>query len=416
MAATSRKTTEQRARRAGRGVRRCLAHALLAVLLPAAALAAPAECVPRGTWRAPGPAGLRSLDVRDVMRDLTGRSVVLLGERHDSAEHHLWQLQMIAALHAARPDMVIGLEMFPRRVQPVLDRWVAGELSETEFLRQSDWRDVWQFDPQLYLPIFRFARMNRVPMVALNVDHKFTRAVGQKGFDAVPQSEREGIGQPAAATPQYLERLHEVFLEHARRGGGDKQEPGAGASSMEDPAFRHFVESQLVWDRAMAEGIAAALKRTPTPLVVGVLGAGHVLNRYGVPHQLASLGVENVAVLAAWDSGTDCADLVAGYADAVFGVGALEAAEGLQRPRLGVWVEPAEGGVRVRQVEKGSVAEAAGVRAGDIVVEVAGIPAKQPGDVAEAVHRQAPGTWLPLTVRRGADPIEIVAKFPPITP
>jgi uncharacterized iron-regulated protein len=407
-------TLQHRARGTGGRARRCLAHALLAVLLPATALAAPAECVPRGTWIVPGPTGLRNLLVPDLMSDLVRRSVVLLGERHDSAEHHLWQLQMIAALHAARPDMVIGLEMFPRRVQPALDRWVAGELTEVEFLRQSDWREVWQMDPELYLPIFRFARMNRVSMIALNVDHKFTRAVGQKGFDAVPQSEREGIGRPVAASPQYLARLHEVFLEHAR-GQASKRESDAG-SPTDDPAFRHFVESQLVWDRAMAEGIAAALKRASAPLVVGVLGSGHILNRYGVPHQLEALGIESVAVLVPWDGGTDCASLVEGYADAVFGVGAPEAVEGPKRQRLGIWLEPAAGGVRIRQVEKGSIAEVAGIRAGDIVVEAAGIPVKQPGDVAAAVQRQAPGTWLPLKMRRGTDPIELVAKFPPVSP
>jgi uncharacterized iron-regulated protein len=416
MAAASGETLRHCARRAGKRVRRCLAHALVAALLPATVLAAPAECVPRGTWSAPGAAGLRNLSMRDVMSDLMGRSVVLLGERHDSAADHRWQLQMIAALHAARPDMVIGLEMFPRRVQPALDRWVAGDLSETEFLRQSDWREVWQMNPDLYLPIFRFARMNRVPMIALNVDRTFTRAVGQNGFDAVPQSEREGVGQPASASPQYRERLHEVFLEHARGSGVDRQEHGAGSSSMDDPAFRHFVESQLVWDRAMAEGIAAALKRSPAPLVVGVLGSGHILNRFGVPHQLEALGIEGVAVLAPWDGDTDCTSLVEGYADAVFGVGTPDATEGPKRQRLGVWLELAAGGVRVREVEKGSIAEGAGVRTGDIVVEVAGLPAKQPGDVAAAVQRQAPGTWLPLKVQRGADPIEIVAKFPPVAP
>ena len=41
---------------------------------------------------------------------------------------------------------MIGFEAFPRRVQPVLERWVAGQLSESEFLAQSDWRNVWRFD------------------------------------------------------------------------------------------------------------------------------------------------------------------------------------------------------------------------------------------------------------------------------
>jgi hypothetical protein len=53
-----------------------------------------------------------------------GRDVLLLGEQHDDADHHQWQLQVLAGLHALRPEMIIGFEMFPRRVQPVLDRWV----------------------------------------------------------------------------------------------------------------------------------------------------------------------------------------------------------------------------------------------------------------------------------------------------
>ena len=66
--------------------------------------------------------------------------------------------------------MVIGFEMFPRRVQPALDRWVAGELTEAEFLQQAEWGKVWSMPAELYLPLFHFARMNRIPMLALNID------------------------------------------------------------------------------------------------------------------------------------------------------------------------------------------------------------------------------------------------------
>ena len=76
-------------------------------------------------------------------------------------------------------------------------------------------------------------------------------------------------------------------------------------------------------------------------------------------------------------------------------------------------LEQAADGVRIRQVEKGSIAEASGVRDGDVVLEIAGRPAKQAGDVAGAVRRQAPGTWLPLKVKRGSVTVELVAKFPP---
>ena len=143
---------------------------------------------------------------------------MLLGESHDNAEHHRWQLQTLTALHALRPDMVLVFEMFPHRVQPALERWVAGELGEAEFLGAAEWRRVWNFDAQLYMPIFHFARMNRVPMVALNVDAEFIRAVTAKGFDAVPAEKREGVTRPAAPAAAYLDFLLPVYASHERPG------------------------------------------------------------------------------------------------------------------------------------------------------------------------------------------------------
>jgi S1-C subfamily serine protease len=71
-----------------------------------------------------------------------------------------------------------------------------------------------------------------------------------------------------------------------------------------------------------------------------------------------------------------------------------------------------DGGARVLQVEKGSIAEAAGIRDSDVIREAAGVPVTQMDDIVEIVKRQAPGTWLPLKLKRGGDTIEIIAKFP----
>jgi uncharacterized iron-regulated protein len=365
--------------------------------------AADGDCVPVAAWVAPG--GKR-LDSAEVLGRAAKASVVLLGETHDSAEHHRWQLQTIAALHAARPKMVLGFEAFPRRVQPALDRWVAGELSEPEFLAQSDWRNVWRMDPQLYLPLFHFARMNRIPMVALNVESSLTREITQKGYDAVLLDKREGVGRPAPPTDAYLDWLLPVWAEHERPAGKPAK------PDRNDPEFRRFVESQQTWDRAMAEALAAAAQRPGAPLVVGVMGTGHINHGYGVPHQLKALGLADFVALLPWDRRAPCKNLVAGLADAVFGVATPAAPGAGERPRLGVYLEAAPDGVRIRQVEKGSIAEATGIREGDIVIEMAAVPAKQVSDLVEVVQRQAPGTWLPLKVKRGAETLELVAKFP----
>lgn len=386
--------------------------AALLLIAPAAARAAAAECVTVGAWTVPTAAGPQAVAGGTLMAHLAKQTVVLLGESHDSAEHHRWQLQTLTALHALRPRMVLAFEMFPRRVQPVLDRWVAGEYSEAEFLKAVGWFQVWSFDPQLYMPIFHFARMNRVPMVAMNVEQSLVRAVGAHGFEAMPVAQREGVTSPAAPSSAYLDFLLSIYGDHPADGL-----PQANKKvERSDPAFGRFVESQQVWDRAMAQAIAVAASREGNPLVVGILGRGHVARGYGVPHQLADLGVKNVSSLLPWRQDADCRRLTAGYADAVFGMAAAQAEAGPARPLLGVRIETPGEELRVAAVSKGSIAEAAGIRDGDVLLEAAGEPLKEFTDLRVIVQRQAAGTWLPLKVRRQNETLELIAKFPSAKP
>jgi len=364
-------------------------------------------CVPVARWVIPGANAGQPTTLEALLERATQAGVVLLGESHDSHEHHRWQLQVITALHARHPDLVIALEMFPRRVQPALDRWVAGEIDEAEFLRASEWRQVWRFDPALYLPIFHFARMNRIPMVAVNVERSLVQAVSEKGYAAVPASEREGVSEPAPAIEAYENMLLESWRDHLPP---DKQQDAALAR--QDEEFRRFVESQLVWDRAMAQGIADAADQKPGVVVVGLMGSGHVIHGWGVSHQLQQMGRKAPLALLPWDRDGDCATLVPGFADAVFGVAEPPRYAHVARPRLGITLEPADDGVRIGAVTAGSIAERTGLRKGDVIIEIAGVRPEQAIEVAAAVMRQAPGTWLPLKIRRGSRTLEFVAKFP----
>lgn len=391
---------------------RACAAALLLTVVSAGQVPA-AECVAVGAWSALTASGPQPVAYTGLMARLARQSVVLLGESHDSAEDHRWQLQTLSALHALRPQMVLAFEMFPRRVQPVLARWVAGEYSEAEFLKAVDWYRVWNFDPQLYLPIFHFARMNRVPMVAMNVEQAFIRAVSAKGLDGVPVEQREGITKPAPASAAYMDFLVSIYRDH-QSAETPKEERAFDRSNA---AFLRFVESQQLWDRAMAQAIAGAAARPGGPLVVGILGRGHVMQGYGVPHQLADLGVKNVSSLLPWREQGDCKELTAGYADAVFGVAAAAKADAApERPRLGVQIDLTGGNLRVLAVTKGSIAEAAGIIDGDVLAEAAGVPLKEFMDLRTIVQNVSPGTWLPLKVRRQNETLEIVAKFPPAKP
>ncbi|HXZ53142.1 MAG TPA: ChaN family lipoprotein [Burkholderiales bacterium] len=366
-----------------------------ALLASAGACAQP--CLRPGEWFSTTGETPHGIPASVVLAASAQREVVLLGEQHDVADDHVWQLATLAALHGARPQMAIGFEQFPRRVQPVLDAWIAGRLTEKQFLEQSEWREVWSYPPELYLPLFRFARINGIPMIALNVDRELIDAVATKGWDGVPDALKDGVSRPAPASKAYLDMLRRIYKEHPQRDGAE---------------FAHFVDSQLTWDRAMAEALARG-RSDARPLVVGIIGSGHLRFGYGVRHQLRALGVDNVATLLPVAADSRCEQLGADIADAVFAIPQPLAKDAPPPPRLGVRLELSQDGVAIVEVTPGSLAAASGLKNGDRIVSLAGAPVRALHTVIDAVRGQPAGTWLPIQVRRGDDTLDVIVKFPP---
>ena len=362
------------------------------------------------------PASGKVITPRDLFTRHSQQSIVLLGEVHDNADHHRWQLNALSALHSRNANLVLGLEMLPREAQPALDAWTRGTTDTATFLEQSGWQENWGYDPGLYLPILHFARLNRLPAVAINIDRQLVSQVGDRGWDALADDERMGLSDPAPASPEYRRSLGELYRYKMLAMHGDDPGDNEGGDAvervMQSEAFGHFVDAQLTWDRAMAEALADAHRADPDALVVAIVGRGHLEHGYGIPHQLADLGIDDVSVLLPIDAETECDALQAGLADAVFVMDAGSTPEPPARPRLGVMIEPAESGVRVAEVVDGSVAAASGLRAGDVIVRAAGFDTHSNAELVDIIQRQAPGTWLPLEVLRDGATLSITARFP----
>jgi len=361
-----------------------------------------------------------------LIRTMAEKDVVLLGETHTNHEHHRWQAYMLAALHAARPEMAVGFEMFPRSVQEALDDWTHGHLTQSEFLRQSRWREVWVYPSGYYMPLFDLVRQHRLPAVALNVERALVSRVGREGWAAVPEADRLGVGDPAPASDAYKRSLADVYTmkltrmkggsPHGRKAGEDEKEDTETPDEetvLADEAFGRFVDAQLTWDRAMAEAIVATREENPDKLVVGIVGRGHAEFGHGIPHQLRDLGVDDVAVLLPVETGDTCRNIPSGIADAAFVVEPDEASgKPAPKARLGVMIETKQARTMVISVLDGSVAAAAGIEDGDIIQTAAGFVVTSNAGLVEIIQRQAPGTWLPLQVLRGGETKELVAKFP----
>lgn len=264
-----------------------------------------APCAATGGWVEPGPG--RTVGEKAVLEEAARARIVLLGEVHDDPAHHDWQLDLVSALHRQNRPLVIGVEALPRSAQAELDRWVAGELGEAEFLAATRWSETWGHDPKLYFPLFRFARDHRIPMLAMNVDRRLVSRVAREGWAGVPADERQGVGDPAPPAAAYRRSLTQAFSGHAEAVG---RQDGAAAARLE-----RFIEAQLTWDRAMAEAVAGAAAARPDATIVGIAGRGHVEHGWGIPDQLRDLGATPMVLLPV-SADEACAD--AGLADAVF--------------------------------------------------------------------------------------------------
>jgi uncharacterized iron-regulated protein len=316
-------------------------------------------------------------------------TVVLLGEVHTSAADHAWQLATLELLAQGRRPLALGVEMVPAPRQAVLTRYVNGQLDEVGLLAGVDWPAIWGHDPELYLPLLRWARGAGVPLLALNVEPEVVRRVRRQGLAAVSLAEREGIGPPAPAGVAYRQQLRAAWQAHGPL--------GASISPGGEVDLERFIDSQLLRDRAMAERLATAHKRDPHRLLVALMGRGHLEAEGGVPGQLRQLGLGPVAVLQRPEPPAGCGPPPPGA-------------------RLGAYLESADGAVWVRRVAAGSVAAAAGLRPGDRLLAVNGEPVERAGQVIRRVREQPAGVPLRLTIEREGRRWQLELRLAPAGP
>ncbi|WP_302504331.1 ChaN family lipoprotein [Geoalkalibacter halelectricus] len=209
----------------------------------------------------------------DLITDLASAQVVFIGELHDHEGHHRMQLEIIRALHERGRPIAIGLEMFQMDYQGALDRWVAGEIPENNFLLI--YHQNWSLWP-LYRPIFLYARDEGIPMVGLNIPREITRQVARHGFESLESEQLRDLdltGFACIVDPAYEQFIRRALGMHNH---GDNR------------SFTRFCEAQLLWDRAMANNTLAFLEEHPDHTVVVLAGSGHSW-KYGIPTQLDNL-------------------------------------------------------------------------------------------------------------------------------
>ncbi len=239
----------------------------------------------------------QALTYEEMLADLKKARVVFVGEVHTNAAHHDIQSRLVKALHAAHPDLSVGMEMFDHRYDDVLAQWTAGALDRETFIQKTHWyvrRAGWGFDFDLYAPIFETIRDNQIRLVGLNVPFWIPSKISKGGLANLLPDERrllaEDIDTENTEHRAYVEETYNAIPHH--QGG----------------AFEYFYEAQCAWEDTMAQSIVR--KMGDAPMVV-VMGNGHIIRKFGVPDRVharnqASLRTVYLAAVGSevdWDYG-----------------------------------------------------------------------------------------------------------------
>ncbi len=215
-------------------------------------------------------------DAEDVVEAFAASDVVFLGELHDDAVGHALQHWLLTrAVGPGRP-VALGLEMFERDVQLVLDEYLAGTIRERDFLAASrPWSEYVRF----YRPLVEFARENRMPVLATNAPGRYVNLVARRGAHALgaqPQARAFLPDLPVTpASPALAAKFSAMMASMPAHQGPD------------GPTLEGLLAAQNLRDASMADVIHRWLDDNDNGLVVHANGSFHSEGGLGIPEHLA---------------------------------------------------------------------------------------------------------------------------------
>lgn len=237
----------------------------------------------------------------DVTAAMADREVVFVGETHDDPTGHMLEAELLRRAHDvyASRGVVLSLEFFERDIQPVVDEYLAGLITESAF--RSDSRPWPRYESD-YRPMVEFSKENGIPVVAANAPRRYVTGVSREGRDFLDSLGPDALrtlaplpyGEASETyTNQWIQEISEVMDQEGMKCGVPVEElpEGVDAGPPPPPPGAHAqmgnqLQSQVLWDATMAYWINDALLRKPDALVLHAVGSFHVARNTGIPEQL----------------------------------------------------------------------------------------------------------------------------------
>lgn len=234
------------------------------------------------------------MDPGELVRRLSRADYVLLGEKHDNADHHRLQAWLIEALVSSGRRPAVAFEMLDQDEQAKIDEQLKAAPTDLSGFRAAvRWDQKGWPEWELYEPVFAVALTRRLPILGANVPRATARKLVAEGTSVLQSDFVHDFGLDRPLVPEIQRRLEEeIEASHC----------GHVSSSMAS----RMVLVQRARDAAMARRLSRAPEGGSSVLIAG---AFHVRRDYGVPSYLAKVDasgrVASLGLLEVRDGATD---------------------------------------------------------------------------------------------------------------
>lgn len=190
--------------------------------------------------------------------------VIVLGEEHDDAAAHRFQLAILEQMLATWPDTVLALEMVERDEADALESYLEGRSTSEAFLEVVAGTERGRVEfAERYMPMIDAARERSARVVAANAPRRYVRMGRTDGWEALralPTEERALFVIPDGLDEgDYRRRIETLMEENGRTPNRDHVDS--------------VLRSQQIWDSTMADSTIAALRDAEK--VVLIIGRFH---------------------------------------------------------------------------------------------------------------------------------------------
>lgn len=230
----------------------------------------------------------KTIAVDDIIKDMSTADVLFFGEEHnDSIGHYLEALIFKKMIQAYPNKAALTLEMFHTDVQPIINEYLNGNISEKNFIKEARaWNNY-----KDYRPMIEEAKTNKLSVIGGNAAARYSNAVTKNGIDVLntfPKESKQFIAPLPidTATGRYYDKFIETLGGHSM--GGMK-----------------VYQTQNFWDATMAWSIAKFAKANKDVKIFQVNGRFHSDEKLGTLAKLKNyapkLKILNISAFSADD-------------------------------------------------------------------------------------------------------------------